>query len=628
MALMLLTAAGAAGAQPLERADRRHRHPDVRAAHRARLAAAAERSRRPARTSITGKRVVLIRGDPRSACRVGRDRRGRHRRPRCRRRATAARRRSPSRAGRRTAATWRPRRPSPSRRAISRALGIRLVHGRLLHDQDDERAPRAVVINETLARTYFSGEHPIGRRFHFVGRRGQVPANAAGITIVGVVARREGRRHRRARASADLPVAAADRRRCGWRSWQAAGVHRRPPRWCSRRCSRSIRICRSMRCAAAKSSSPRSSRRAASRRGLINAFAVMALLLAAFGLHGIIAYGVRQRTHEIGVRIALGATVSRILALILGQAARLTAVGIAVGLLGGAGAVAVPPDDAVRDQPDRSMDARRHRRHPDRRRRSGDIERRPARDAHRGGRRAQAGVDSDPCLLHVVASGFSRKAVAVASHGSPHAAFRLKPEATVGFVFHGFAASPEVHSRRCAPFPTLVCRRHRRLRVHGRLRSAAARARAGQPAPAPPVAGGQATPAGPGRSTNLGSDPNGNPLRLALKTGHVSNYDEAKVGSYTLPDPLVMSDGKPVARREDVGEAARRDHAARTRRRSTAACRRTRRRSPGRSPRPIRRRARARRCVKKVVGTIGTNPDAPQINVMVTRRRTRRRRCR
>ena len=59
------------------------------------------------------------------------------------------------------------------------------------------------------------------------------------------------------------------------------------------------------------------------------------------------------------------------------------------------------------------------------------------------------------------------------------------------------------------------------------------------------AAGGQ-QPAPQAPVTNLGADANGNPRRLAVKTGHISNYDESKVRPYTLPDPLVLQNGKPV----------------------------------------------------------------------------------
>src|SRR6476619_4707435 len=59
------------------------------------------------------------------------------------------------------------------------------------------------------------------------------------------------------------------------------------------------------------------------------------------------------------------------------------------------------------------------------------------------------------------------------------------------------------------------------------------------------------TPAPPPNPSNLGNDANGNPLRKALKTGHVSNYDEAKVAPYKLPDPLVMRNGQRVTSAQD-----------------------------------------------------------------------------
>ena len=79
----------------------------------------------------------------------------------------------------------------------------------------------------------------------------------------------------------------------------------------------------------------------------------------------------------------------------------------------------------------------------------------------------------------------------------------------------------------------------------GAIVSACVVVSAQQPAPQPQTPPPPAT-AGQKPATNLGSDANGNPLRLALKTGHVSNYDDSKLAPYTLPDPLVAADGNPV----------------------------------------------------------------------------------
>jgi putative ABC transport system permease protein len=67
---------------------------------------------------------------------------------------------------------------------------------------------------------------------------------------------------------------------------------------------------------------------------LMGAFALVAMVLAAIGLYGVLAYSVRQRTHEIGIRMALGASAADVRSLVLRQAAAVVAIGVAVGIVG------------------------------------------------------------------------------------------------------------------------------------------------------------------------------------------------------------------------------------------------------------------------------------------------------
>src|SRR5258708_28712660 len=114
-------------------------------------------------------------------------------------------------------------------------------------------------------------------------------------------------------------------------------------------------------------------------------------------------------------------------------------------------------------------------------------------------------------------------------------------------------------------------------------------------------------------TTNLGPDANGNPRRLAVKTGHVSNYDEAKVRPYTLPDPLVLSNGKPV-RDSKTWQRERRPEIIRMYEAEIFG------RVPVGAPKvtwrvtqtdPAAREGTV--AIKRVQGTIGAGPDAPQI---------------
>jgi hypothetical protein len=114
-------------------------------------------------------------------------------------------------------------------------------------------------------------------------------------------------------------------------------------------------------------------------------------------------------------------------------------------------------------------------------------------------------------------------------------------------------------------------------------------------------------------ATSLGPDANGNPRRLAVKTGHVSNYDETKVRPYTLPDPLVLSSGEPV-RDAKTWQRERRPEIIRMYEAEIFG------RVPVSAPKvtwqvtgtdPAAREGTV--AIKHVAGTIGAAPDAPRI---------------
>ncbi len=208
------------------------------------------------------------------------------------------------------------------------ALGIPLLRGRNFNDHDIADSQAVVLINQAMARRYWGDEDPIGKRIS----NGD-PANPKWKEIVGVVgnvkyfsleAEQPPMMYLPLPQASDPGMTLA-LRTTGPPLEMAAAV--RNAVWSLDKNLAIPSFTTMEQLVESASDQPRL------LSTLIGCFAMMALLLAAVGLYGVMAYMVTERTHEMGIRMALGATRSSVLGMILGQGLRLSAFGIAAGLL-------------------------------------------------------------------------------------------------------------------------------------------------------------------------------------------------------------------------------------------------------------------------------------------------------
>jgi putative ABC transport system permease protein len=215
------------------------------------------------------------------------------------------------------------------------ALGVPLLKGRSIEARDDARTPSVMVINESMAERLFPGEDPIGKRVRF----GPEGADAPWNTIVGVVgdvrqmgldlaaepelylaAAQTGAqfaffwpKHLLVRTQGDPMALAGPLRQAVWDVDAAQPVAQIWPMTDvldADLASRNTQLT------------------------LLGVFAVLALVLSAVGLYGVLSYAVTQRTAEIALRMALGAESTNVVSTIVRGALALAAIGIGLGLIG------------------------------------------------------------------------------------------------------------------------------------------------------------------------------------------------------------------------------------------------------------------------------------------------------
>jgi len=223
-----------------------------------------------------------------------------------------------------------------------RAAGIPLVEGRGFEETDRAGAGRVVILNQTLARRLFPHEDPIGKRIAWTGDVLRfTPISGDWRTVVGVVGNtQDGGLDAQPRGAMFMPYAQelamggtvvirADSNVAALTAQATSIVRRIAP-------ATPIEHVLTVAQIKDQSVSPRRLNAV-----LITSFGVMAVIIAAVGIAGVLAFSVSARTNEIGIRMSLGADSARVQRMILGEGGVLLAAGLALGVAGGFAAAGV-----------------------------------------------------------------------------------------------------------------------------------------------------------------------------------------------------------------------------------------------------------------------------------------------
>jgi putative ABC transport system permease protein len=241
---------------------------------------------------------------------------------------------SPTEASAHNSAGWRVVSPG-----YFRTLGLRLVRGRFLEDADGEEATPVAVVNETLARVHWPNEDPLGRRMRLLNAPPE-RATTVFLTVVGVVAdvKTDGLTEAvRQEVYVPLRQRAAAIDGMGYERQMSLAVRTSVEplnlvnaiRQEVGALDRNVPIggVRTMeQILATATVQPRFN------MILLGIFAAVALVLAAVGIYGVLSYSVTQRTHEIGIRLALGARQGDMLKLVVRQGMVLALTGVMIGV--------------------------------------------------------------------------------------------------------------------------------------------------------------------------------------------------------------------------------------------------------------------------------------------------------